>query len=237
MDSFEKFKRIREEINLSDNNIVFVVKRQSFDKILGFLNKYFQENSNKRIILGENYVNEAKKLKEYLKENLDKEYLNNIEWHLIGPLQKSNINKALRIFDVIQTVDSYELAEEINKKIQLNNPERKVDVYLQINIGHEEKKSGVKPEYDLIRKECLKISGLKQVNLRGLMCIEPFFKENQKENSREYFRKMKEIFDRLNKEGIGLEVLSMGMSNTYKTAIEEGSNMVRVGRVVFGERE
>lgn len=216
--------------------IVFVVKKQPFEKIKEFLEKYNELGFSEKIIIGENHVNEAKKLKKYLEENLSLELKDKVEWHLIGSLQKSNINRALRIFSVIQTVDSYELAREINKKIEDNNHNIK-DVYLQINIGQEVAKSGIKPSFDLIKKECLKISELENLNLRGLMCIEPLFKENQKENSRNYFRKMKEIFDDLNKEGVGLDVLSMGMSNTYKTAIEEGSNMIRLGRKIFGERE
>jgi len=241
MKKIKNFEEIEKEISdltyYEKPEFVFVVKKQSFRKIKDFLEKYDELYLPERILVGENYVNEARKLEDYLEKNLNKEIRDKIEWHLIGPLQKSNINKALKIFNTIQTIDSYETAKEINDKIKRNFSEKEIEVYLQINIGKEEEKSGIFLEIDLIKKECLKISELENLNLKGLMCIEPFFEKNQEENSREYFSKMKEIFDSLNYEGFGLKVLSMGMSNTYKTAIQEGGNMVRLGRSIFGERE
>jgi len=239
MNEIKNYNDIKKEISVFSKNVrvVFVVKKQKFRSILDFL-KEFYEHHEMNILLGENYVNEAKALQNYLRRNLDEKIFDSLEWHLIGPLQNSNINKALKIFDVIQAVNSYEKAFEINKRAErLFSGRKLVDVYLQVNIGREDNKSGIEPEFDLIKAECLKISELEHVNLRGLMCIEPFFEENREENSREYFRKMKEFFDRLNEaEGIDLDILSMGMTDTYKSAVKEGSNMVRIGRKIFGER-
>ena len=181
-------------------------------------------------IAGENYVQEAIKMYEALGEKAKK-----VKWHMIGPLQKNKINKALKVFDCIQTIDSVELAEAVNKRAE--KIKRKFSVFIEINIGSEITKSGVKPKYEIVEELAKRISGLDYLKLEGLMTMGP--RVGDPEDVRPYFRKTKEIFDKLKTTGIpniNLKYLSMGMSNSYKIAIEEGANLVRLGTFIFGER-
>jgi len=182
-------------------------------------------------IIGENYVQEAEKMYQELGEKAGK-----VKWHLIGALQKNKINKALRIFDCIQTVDSSELAEAINKRAEKLN--KKISIFIEINIGSEITKTGVRPEYEVIKELAEYISKLNCLKLEGLMTMGP--RVGNPEDVRIYFRKTKEFFNRLkeaNIPNVELRYLSMGMSNSYKVAIEEGANMIRLGTVIFGRRE
>ena len=181
-------------------------------------------------IIGENYVQEAEKMYQELGEKARK-----VKWHLIGALQKNKINRALRIFDCIQTVDSSELAEAINKRA--HNLNKKISVFIEINIGSEITKTGVKPEYEVIKELAEHISKLNYLKLEGLMTMGP--RTGNPEDVRVHFRKTKEFFNRLkgaNIPNVELKYLSMGMSNSYKVAIEEGANMVRLGTGIFGKR-
>lgn len=182
-------------------------------------------------IIGENYVQEAEKMYEALGEQAKK-----TKWHMIGPLQKNKINKALKVFDCIETIDSVELAEAVNKRAAVIK--REVPVFIEINIGSEITKSGVKPEYEIIEELAKSILGLNHLKLEGLMTVRP--RTGDPEEVRPYFRKTKEIFDKLRNIGtlnVDLKYLSMGMSNSYRIAIEEGANIVRLGTVIFGERK
>ena len=181
-------------------------------------------------IIGENYVQEAEKMYQELGEKARK-----VKWHLIGALQKNKINKALKVFDCIQTVDSSELAEAINKRA--HNLNKKISVFIEINIGSEITKAGVKPEYEIIKELAEYISKLNYLKLEGLMTMGP--RVGNPEDVRVHFRKTKEFFNRLreaNVPNVELKYLSMGMSNSYKVAIEEGANMIRLGTVIFGKR-
>ncbi len=182
--------------------------------------------------IGENYVQEAQQIYRELGEDAEK-----VRWHMIGHLQTNKINKALSVFDVIQTVDSYEKAQAIDKRVEMVGKSI-VPVYIEINIGSEMTKHGVKPDYDIVEGLVKKISGLEHLTVEGLMTMGPRF--GNPEDSRPYFRKTKEIFEKiktLNLPNVNMKTLSMGMSNSYKIAIEEGSNMVRLGTVLFGERK
>ena len=181
--------------------------------------------------IGENYVQEAEKMRNSLGKAAER-----VRWHMIGKLQKNKINKALKIFDVIQTVDSLEKAAAIDKRAEAAG-KKVIPAYIEINIGSEMTKAGVKPEYKVIENLVKEMSKLKYLSLEGLMTMGPRF--GDPEDSRPYFKKTKEIFEKintLNLSGINMKTLSMGMSNSYKVAIEEGSNMVRLGTIVFGER-
>ena len=181
-------------------------------------------------IIGENYVQEAEKMYQELGGKARQ-----LEWYLIGALQKNKINKALRIFDCIQTVDSVELAEAINKRAE--KLDKKISVFIEINIGSEMTKAGVKPEYEVVETLAKNISQMNYLKLEGLMTMGP--RVGNPEGLRPYFRKTKEIFERLKSENVSnveLRYLSMGMSNSYRVAIEEGANMVRLGTIIFGER-
>ena len=181
--------------------------------------------------IGENYMQEAEKMYGSLGEKAKK-----VKWHMIGPLQKNKINKALKVFDRIQTIDSAELAEAVDKRAEAIKKE--ISVFIEINIGSEMTKSGIKPEYEIVEELALHISGLYYLKLEGLMTVGP--RVGDPEEVRPYFRKTKEIFDKLKNTGIpniDLKYLSMGMSNSYKIAIEEGANIIRLGTVIFGARE
>jgi pyridoxal phosphate enzyme (YggS family) len=152
------------------------------------------------------------------------------KWHLIGHLQKNKVNKALDLYDMLHSVDSYELAEAIDARAQ--SP---VDILVQVNSSGEETKFGLDPELvtDVIRR----IGGLKKIMVRGLMTIGPL--TDDETQIRHSFRMTRSLFDDL--KGLDLpncrmEYLSMGMSGDYRIAVEEGSNMVRIGTALFGKR-
>lgn len=155
------------------------------------------------------------------------------ETHLIGHLQTNKVKKAVDLFDLIQSVDSLKLIRNINRRAMDINKVQKV--FLQVNIGNEPQKHGFGP--DELKKVITEIRALRNVRVEGLMCIPPFLPPEQ---TRPYFRKMKALFDELkqeNRDNIDIRELSMGMSNDYRIAIEEGATMVRVGSAIFGERK
>lgn len=181
--------------------------------------------------IGENYVQEAERVYNELDEKAKR-----VRWHMIGHLQTNKINKALGIFDVIQTVDSKEKAYAINKRA--SNFNKVLPILIEVNIGSELSKSGLKPEYDLIESVVREMAEMDHLQVEGIMTMGPAF--GNPEHVRPYFRKTKEIFDRihsLNIKGVDFKTLSMGMSNSYRVAVEEGSNMIRLGTVLFGERK
>lgn len=188
--------------------------------------------------IGENYVQEA----EAVRQSLAQDLIKRVNWHMIGPLQKNKINKALPIFDFIQTADSLELVEAIDKRVE-NAGKETISLMLEINIGSELSKSGLKPEEnerfeEFLDKLIVDISQLSHIRLEGLMTMGPFLAEP--EQFRQYFRRTKEIFDRLAKlklQQVNMKYLSMGMTDSYQIAIEEGANMVRIGTAIFGPRK
>ncbi|MBI4173095.1 MAG: YggS family pyridoxal phosphate-dependent enzyme, partial [Candidatus Aenigmarchaeota archaeon] len=151
------------------------------------------------------------------------------EWHCIGSLQRNKVKKAVEVFDCIQTLDSMRLAEEIGKRCE------SMRCLVQVNIGRERQKGGVLPESLAgFLKEAASLPGLK---IEGLMAIEP---AGQAELARPYFRQMKLLFDGCKTLGLAnvqMRWLSMGMSNSYQIAAQEGSSMVRIGTAIFGPRE
>lgn len=180
--------------------------------------------------IGENYIQEAEQMVEALGE-ISKQ----VRWHMIGNLQKNKINKALPLFNIIQTVDSLKHAEDINLRAERIN--KVISVLIEVNIGSEITKSGVAPDFEVIKNLADGISRLKFLKLEGLMTMGPI--SGDPEEVRPYFRKTKQIFVRiadLNINNIEMKTLSMGMSNSYKVAIEEGSNMIRLGTILFGRR-
>ena len=221
----ENYQRIRKEIP-EHVSIIVAAKTRTVEELSELIGAGATE-------IGENYVQEGQKAHEQLGEKAKK-----VRWHLIGPLQKNKINKALPIFDIIQTIGDYQTAENIDKKAERAG-KKVVPVCIEINIGSEFTKYGVKPEYESIEELIRKISdNLKHLEVKGLMTMGP--RVGNPEDSRRYFRKTKDIFERiktLNLPGVEMKILSMGMSNSYKVAIEEGSNMVRIGTSIFGERK
>ena len=178
-------------------------------------------------IFGENRVQEVQKKVPVLKsENSDSV----IEWHLIGHLQKNKAKYAVRLFDLIHTVDSVELAEEINTQAEKIDKIQKVLVQVKLSI--EETKHGASEEelIPLLKK----VQGMSNIQLEGLMTIPPFWEDPEK--TRPYFRHLRELLDKAENAGCILTELSMGMSNDFEVAIEEGATMVRIGTALFGER-
>lgn len=174
-------------------------------------------------VFGENYVQEAQEKMGKFKEK-------SLKWHFIGHLQKNKAKLAVELFDLIHTIDSAELAQELNKRA--SGP---VDVLIEVNIAREKTKAGVDPEGAV--KLAKAISAMPNLKLRGLMAIPPSFE--QPEMSRPYFAMVRRLAERINKErlpGVYLRELSMGMSNDFEVAIEEGATMVRLGTAIFGTR-
>jgi pyridoxal phosphate enzyme (YggS family) len=178
-------------------------------------------------IFGENRVQEAQKKVPCLKSGVSD---SGIEWHLIGHLQQNKAKYAVRLFDLIHTIDSVELAEEINRQAEKIDKIQKALV--QIKLSGEETKHGVSEEdfLSLLKR----VKGMKNIQLKGLMAIPPFFDDPEK--TRPYFRRLRELRDKAEKAGCELKELSMGMSNDFEVAIEEGATMVRIGTALFGER-
>ena len=187
--------------------------------------------------IGQNYVQEARQIYDALQKKATK-----VKWHMIGHLQTNKINKALRIFNVIQTVDSLEKAAAIDKRVEGAGKEI-VPVYVEINIGSEFSKAGIKPEEhesfeEYMEKLAGDISALGHLKLAGLMTMGP--RSGNPDDVRPYFRRTRKIFERikgLDLPNVDMKYLSMGMTNSYRVAIEEGSNMVRIGTAIFGKRK
>ena len=183
-------------------------------------------------IIGENRVQEAEKKFNKIEEGIKKR----VEWHMIGHLQRNKVKKAVKIFSCIQSVDSLKLAKEIDRRCK--SIDKIMPILVQINIGYEKTKFGFKPEIEELNKVVEGITKFENLILRGIMIIEPYCKNI--EETRRYFRKAKMLFDMLkNKDSTKqyMKILSMGMSNSYKIAIEEGSTMIRVGEAIFGPRK
>ena len=156
-----------------------------------------------------------------------------IQWHMIGHLQRNKVKYIVDKVCLIHSVDSYRLAEEIN--IQAKKRGVVVPILIEVNIADEQSKFGVRPEetMQLVRE----ISSLDGVSIRGLMCIAPYVVDS--EENRLFFRKIKALSIDIEKENIdnvSMDILSMGMTGDYEVAIEEGATMVRVGTGIFGER-
>jgi len=177
-------------------------------------------------IIGENYVKEAKEAYELVGKRA--------KWHFIGTFQKHNVRrKVLEIFDMIESVDSLEIAREIDRKCAQIG--KIMPILIEVNSGKEPQKSGVLPEEveQLVRE----ISSLKNIKVLGLMTMGPRF--GNPENSRPYFVETRRVFDKikgLKLPNVEMRYLSMGMTNSYKVALEEGANIIRIGTKIFGER-
>lgn len=157
-----------------------------------------------------------------------------IRWHMIGHLQRNKVKYIAGEVELIHSVDSFRLAEEIN--IQAKRKKIIIPALIEINIGDEESKFGVRP--DEAKELCKEISELDSIHIEGLMTVAPA--ADDPEDVRRYFRKMHELFLDIKSENIDnveMKILSMGMTNDYKVAIEEGSTMVRVGTGIFGARD
>lgn len=175
--------------------------------------------------VGHNYVQEAKPMVEALGSGAT--------WHMIGHLQRNKAKKAVAAFDIIETVDSLKLAKVMDRFCANNG--KTMQVLVEVNIGRESSKTGVMPED--VDKLVTGLSKLEHVRVLGLMTMGPRF--GNPENARPYFQQTREIFYRLSVmrlPNITMRYLSMGMSNSYEVALEEGANIVRIGTKLFGPR-
>ena len=174
-------------------------------------------------IIGENKVQEAKEKYQIITAD--------IEWHLVGHLQTNKVKYAVEIFDCIHSVDSIKLAEEIDKRsLQFG---KTTNVLVEVNVSGEETKCGIKPEE--VEPFLKEISKFSRIRVRGLMTIAPIVED--KEEVRPYFRRLRELSKEIkskNIKNVKMDYLSMGMSEDFEIAIEEGANMVRIGRGIFG---
>ncbi len=176
-------------------------------------------------IIGENYVQEA--------ADVFPAIGGRARWHFIGHLQTNKVKKAVEIFDLVETVDSIGLGREIDKRSAAAG--KTMDILVEVNSGREPQKAGVLPEEaePLVRS----LAALPHLRVRGLMTMGPF--EGDPEDSRPYFKESRRVWEALKIQAIpGAEMrhLSMGMTNSWRVAIEEGATMVRIGTAIFGPR-
>ncbi|MFH1563244.1 MAG: YggS family pyridoxal phosphate-dependent enzyme [Nitrospirota bacterium] len=210
-DNLQKIKeRIKEAAyrvgrNPAEIKLVAVTKGVEPDRILEAIQARVE-------IIGENRVQEVKAKYEVIKTQ--------VEWHLVGHLQKNKVKDAVKLFSLIHSVDSFELAKEIDKRAaQIGKVQ---DILIEVNTSGESTKFGVVPS--AVEKLLIEIKYLPNIRIQGLMTIAP----DNPESARPYFRILKELNDKFR-----LKYLSMGMSNDFELAIEEGANIVRIGRAIF----
>ncbi len=177
-------------------------------------------------VVGENYLQEA--------EQVRAEMNSSPAWHMIGHLQTNKVKKAVEMFDMIQTLDSLKLAEKIDKECAAID--KVMPVLVEVNCAREKQKSGIIPEK--VIAFIAESAAFPRLSLQGIMTMGPL--SEKEESIRPYFREMKKLFDAVKEEYRDRlsqwQYLSMGMSSSYRTAIDEGATMVRLGTVLFGPR-
>lgn len=178
-------------------------------------------------IFGENRVQDAMKKVPTIQ-------FPDLEWHMIGHLQRNKVKHAINLFSVIQSLDSIPLVEELNKRLRLQN--KKIRVMIEVNTSGEASKYGLKPDKNELLRFTERVMSFDTITLVGLMTLGPYPPEETR--SRKGFALLREFRDYLCETlGLNLPVLSMGMSEDYHWAILEGSTMIRLGRALFGPRE
>jgi pyridoxal phosphate enzyme (YggS family) len=189
-------------------------------------------------ILGENYVQEAQKKIEEIgrpacKESVSRNIVEGrrVAWHFIGHLQSNKAKYAVKLFDLMHSLDSIALAEELNHRAEQAG--RVINVLIEVNLSGEGTKFGT--DEGKISNLGRRVIHLKHLSLEGLMTMPPYF--DSPEMSRPYYIKLRELKEKLVREGIPLRDLSMGMSNDFEIAVEEGATYVRVGTAIFGPRK
>ena len=218
--NIDAYNKLIEECNASNVTLVAVSKTKPVEDILTLYNLGQRD-------FGENYVQEFTEKQQQLPKD--------ICWHFIGHLQTNKVKQLVGITDLIHGVDSLKLLKEINKQSAKNNAVTKC--LLQMHIAQEETKFGLNEDELNEIINTLQNEVLHHIKVCGLMGMASF--TNNKEQVRKEFKYLKSLFDKHNKLStfnFQLSVLSMGMTADYKIAIEEGSNMIRVGSMIFGER-
>jgi hypothetical protein len=205
----------------TDVRLMAVTKTVTDDRIVEALNAGI-------ILLGENYVQEAIRKKD--KPELTQKP---VEWHMIGHLQTNKAKYAVRLFDMIQSLDRLDLALELDKRSKAIG--QTIKVLIEVNTSGEATKSGVPKAkaVDLIKA----VAAMENLSIEGLMTMPPWFSDSEK--ARPYFialRELKEEIENANIPRVRMKELSMGMTDDYQVAVEEGATIVRIGRGIFGER-
>jgi pyridoxal phosphate enzyme (YggS family) len=175
-------------------------------------------------LFGENRVQEFQEKSQHLAG------LSDARFHLIGPLQSNKTNRAAELFDAVDAVDSLKIAQRLNSAAAALN--KKMPVLVEVKLSHEESKHGLAPKE--LPGLLAAMTGLKSIEVSGLMTVPPWSEDA--EMARPYFRELRRLRDELQKQHPALTQLSMGMSNDFAVAIEEGSTCVRVGTALFGRR-
>lgn len=215
----EVYKKIAAELKSKNVTLVAVSKTKPVEDILELYNLGQRD-------FGENYVQEL--VAKY--EQLPKD----IRWHFIGHLQSNKVKQIAPFVSLIHSVDSEKLLKEINKEGNKNN--RIIDCLLEVYIAKEESKFGLnEEELQALITRISNPDSFKNISVKGLMGMASF--TDDKEVVRKEFRHLKSLFDKLQTTNYKLQTISMGMSADYELAIEEGSNMVRIGSLLFGKRE
>ncbi len=176
-------------------------------------------------VVGENYLQETQEVFPKIGQK--------VEWHFIGQIQQRKVKKIVEMFNIIEAVDSLQTASEINKYCAILG--KKMPILIEVNSGREPQKSGVMPED--VEQIIEQISALPNIKVEGLMTMGPIF--DNPEEIRPHFKLTKEIFEKVRKmhlENVEMKYLSMGMSDSYRIAIEEWANIVRIGTLIFGPR-
>jgi len=204
---------------VDDITIVAVSKNVDSQKVVEAFNEGL-------INFGENRVQEFLKKFEEINEK--------ISWHMIGHLQRNKVKYIYDKVDLIHSVDSIRLAKRINKYGRKNN--KPISILLEVNVAEDDSKFGFKTEE--LENAINEIAEFEYISIKGLMTVAPYF--DDPEEARPIFKKLKLFFDNLSKleyNNVSMEYLSMGMSNDYHIAVEEGANIVRIGTDIFGERK
>ncbi len=227
-DVFENIREVKEKIsaaalragrNPSDIMLMGVTKTVDDERIMEAIRAGID-------IIGENYVQEARRKIDKMDRPLP--------WHLIGHLQTNKAKYAVKLFDMVHSVDRTSLARELNRRAGIAGT--MLHILIEVNVSGEESKSGVAADQaaGLVRET----AELPNLKIMGLMTMAPWF-DNQEE-ARPYFRRLRELRDALvnaNIPGIEMKELSMGMSGDYEVAVEEGATIVRIGTRIFGARK
>ncbi len=213
----EAYRRIRAEL---PDHVVLVVaaKGRRADELAAVISAGAR-------VLGENYVQEAERHASELGLQADL-----AEWHMIGRLQTNKVNRALALFGLVQTLDSVRLAAALDKRAA--GPVRAL---VEVNVGGEDTKSGFPPE--AVPAALQEIGRFPNVRVEGLLAMEPYTPDP--EDARPYFRQVRELFVHLCDVAIpnvAMRTLSMGMTHSYRVAVDEGATMVRIGTAIFGPR-
>jgi pyridoxal phosphate enzyme (YggS family) len=209
---------LRSERDPSEVRLVAAVKRVPVERVLEAVEAGVD-------MLGENYVQEARSLKEQIRSP--------VHWHMIGNLQSNKARQAARLFDVVETVDREKIVKELDRCAREEG--KKLDVMVQVDLAEEETKSGADPEQTRALIEA--VAGCENLRCTGLMTMPPFF--DDPEGARPYFAELRRLRDRLQAavpRDVELKELSMGMSGDFEVAVEEGATLVRIGTALFGPR-